>query len=605
MKRTCFKPIVLLCLLLMALYPSWIITPCYGSNLIVTVNNPSNFILSGYDSYSPFEITSNQDFSDKATTYGWDGIGTVEEPYNITRINITQYIDTSPLLRISDTDVHFIISDSLFVGGLNSIHLHNVTNGVLSNNSIYHADMQGIYMSNVTSCSFDNNFITENGYMGILTDYAMNCNFSNNLIEDNSNNGAKLRDSPYNLLKNNTFAKNRENGLTLGNSPNCDVIGNIVHSNWEMGISVEVSTPLQIVNNSIYMNSETGVNLVGYAPKSNVTGNTFYRNGLHGLQIMVNETQILRNNFIENNVNGPGISHISDPLESSNYSENYWCDWTYPDKDYNNVVDIPYYIHGILKDDFPKTMVYPDYKVHILTKPNPIYPNRSLVSHYFTGMMNVTWGQSSDTFEHDVTYSLEYSTNETSTWTEIVSDFSNTEYALDTSMLPENKTCSLKVVVECLDLTSERVFNSNFTKREHTLSVPTVQTPNVGEANETTIIGITWARSIDSWVHSVYYGVYYSQDGGLAWKMLEMDTWNNYFDWGIDPSINGTYLIKIIAYAECGLMSEDISDSFNVTRYESENIGTSDVTIIVTTIGIVSVIGIAALAIVLKRRGSL
>lgn len=118
-------------------------------------------------------------------------------------------------------------------------------------------------------------------------------------------------------------------------------------------------------------------------------------------------------------------------------------------------------------------------------------------------------------------------------------------------------------------------------------------------------IVITWARSIDSWEHSVYYGVYYSPDGGLAWTMLEMDTWNNYFEWGLDSSINGTYLIKIIAYAVCGLMTEDISGSFNVSRYDHEDLGTPDVLIQVVAIGIVGVIGIAALAIVLKRRGSL
>ena len=605
MKTMNFIPVALLCIFLLTLYPSNFIFLSFESDLIVNSNNDRTFILTEYDPYSPFQITSNLDFSDKASTYGWDGTGSVVDPYIITNINVTLETDTTPLVRITDTDVHFIINSSLFVGGLNSIHFENVTNGVVSNNSIWHADMQGIYLRNVMSCSFDNNFITENGYMGLLADNSMNCNFTNNLIEDNSNNGAKLRDSPNNLVKNNTFAKNREHGLVLGNSPNCDVIGNVIHSNWDMGISVEVSTPVQIINNSIYENTGPGVSLVGYAPKCNVTGNTFYRNGLHGLRIMVNGTQILRNNFIENEIHAPGISHISDTTESSNYSENFWSEYTSPDSDHDDIVDVAYHIYGGLWDDYPKTMVYPDYKVHILTKPNPIHPNRSLNTQYFTGMMNVTWGQSSDTFEHDVEYSLEYSTNETTTWTEIATELTNTKYQFNTSILPQNTICNLKVIAECMEIFSERIFDSNLTIRDHTLSVPTVQTPLVGEVNQTTTIGIYWARSIDSWDHSVSYDVYYSPDGGLAWKTIGMSTWDNHYDWGISASINGTYLIKIIAYSFCGLMSEDISDSFNISRYEYENTGTPDVGMIVITIGIVSVVGIAAVVIVLKRKGFL
>ncbi|MHA1909334.1 MAG: right-handed parallel beta-helix repeat-containing protein [Candidatus Thorarchaeota archaeon] len=604
MKRKYLRISAILWIFLFALVPSSFVNQQEESNSgnslpLMTTNAPSE-----YDPYSPFEITSNLDFANKVSSNSWNGSGTAQDPYIISKINITLETDTIPLLRITDTDVYFIINASLFIGGLNSLHFENVTNGVVSNNSIYFADMQGIYTRNISHCLFDDNLITENGYMGVLADFAVNCTFSNNVIDDNSNIGMKLRDSPNNRVINNTLAKNREHGLSLGNSPYCEVNENMIHSNWEMGISVEVSTPVQISNNTIFDNIGAGITLIGYTPGTNITDNTFYQNGLHGLRIMVNGTQILRNNFINNELHVPGASHISDFETNSNYSENYFNEWTYPDEDRDGVVDIPYSIYSTLKDEHPQISAYPNHRIHILTEPNPIYPDRGFISILFTGTLNVTWGQSSDTVEHDITYSLTYSTNETTTWTEIVSELSITEYQFNASILPENKICNLKVIASCSEMTSESIFESNFTIQEiqeHSLTVPTILQPNDGDTIEFNVT-ICWSYSIDSWGHSVWYDIYYSPDGGLAWKSLELDRWNSYINWTLDATWNGTYMIKVIAYAECGLTSEDITGSFNVSiRTDHGSTGTPDLGLIVT-VGVVSIVGIIALVLVLKRK---
>ncbi len=608
-KTTYLRPITLLCVFLLTLYPSRLIILSYESDSTAIRTKSCIFILSEYDPYSPFQITSNQDFSDKAGSFGWDGDGSVGDPYIISKINVTLETGIAPLIKITDTNVHFIINSSLFVGGLNSIHFENVTNGIVSNNSIYHADMQGVYLRNVTDCRFDNNFITENGYMGLLADYTENCTFLNNLIEDNSNSGTKLRDSPNNLVKNNTFAKNREDGLALGNSPNCDVVGNIIHGNWGTGISVEVSTPLEIINNSIYENSEVGVNLVGYEPKSNVTGNTFYNNDEHALVLMAPETMVFRNNFIHDDIASPGVSHISDISEFGIYSENFWSDWVYPDENHDNVVDLPYHIHGVLVDETPRVNVHLDHKIHILTKPNPIFPNDRMDAKYFIGLLDVNWSQSSDTFGHTVTYSLDYSTNETTIWSRIISGVTNTEYQLDTDTLPENKIFYLRVIAACQDTTSVSCFTSNYTKRVHSLSVPTILRPVDGEVIQEPF-DITWSESIDTWFdaknpweHSVWYNIYFSQDGGFEWITLESGQQNTHLSWYTNSSWNGEYMVKVIAAAPCGLMSEDVTGSFNVS-YVPEATTTSDDLIPIFALGIASIVGIMALVIVLKRKGS-
>ena len=82
-------------------------------------------------------ISGNSDFQNQASTNGWNGDGSESHPYSITNLNITNSTTIYPLLSISDTDVYFNITNSLFDGGLYGIFLDNVTNGLILNNLVH------------------------------------------------------------------------------------------------------------------------------------------------------------------------------------------------------------------------------------------------------------------------------------------------------------------------------------------------------------------------------------------------------------------------------------------------------------------------------------
>ncbi|MHA2247163.1 MAG: right-handed parallel beta-helix repeat-containing protein [Candidatus Hodarchaeales archaeon] len=95
----------------------------------------------------------------------------------------------------------------------------------------------------------------------------------------------------------------------------------------------------------------------------------------------------------------------------------------------------------------------------------------------------------------------------------------------------------------------------------HTLSVPTLSSPNGGE----TLLGTTtiqWATSNDSLGHTVTYTLSYSADGGSTWIILESGLTTTSYDWDTTTVIDGTnYLIQVNATCSEGLWQADTSDS--------------------------------------------
>jgi parallel beta-helix repeat protein len=565
----------------------------------ILLGNPCEKTISeSFTSYEPISINGNDDFSIKASNFGWKGNGSETSPYIISNVNITLQETEPSLFTVIDTDVHFIVSESLFVGGLNSLRFQNISNANICNNTMYYATSASIYLYRCSNCSINLNEINDNEGRGILLDYSEDCSICENEVGGNRKIGVNLRDSKETVIANNTIRKNRESGLVLGNTPNCDVIGNVIKNNWARGVSIEVSTPIEIANNSIYDNAEEGITFYGLQPMSNITGNTFYRNGLDGLHITGNETRILRNNFIYNQILFDGIGHVTDHSLTNIYSDNYWSGLIYPDEDHDGVVDVPYYIPAPIekKDEHPRVYAYPDYKIHILTKPIPIFPNASLDTDYYFGMMNVSWAPASDTFLHSICYSLFYSTNETSEWVPVALNISGTEYELNTTEFPHNLTCYLNITARC----SQRIqvssqYEQNFTVREHTLSPPTIVYPNgaevVGEYVE-----IHWIESADSWGQDITYDIYYSNDSGDTWLIIMKRLNATTLGWNLKNVRDGSYLVRVVAKSEGGLTSEDISDSvFFVNRF---------VVYLPTGIAVISlvIIGAIAVTIFLRRR---
>jgi parallel beta-helix repeat protein len=602
---------VLVCLLVLLCYPIAAADYSFGIYYQTILND---FISSPswYQESSPILIVGDADFADQAFVNMWVGNGSFSTPYIIEILNITTSVDIP--IHIVNTSVFFEIRGCLTVGGPTGIYLENVTNAKVWNNTIQDAaecgilftesnhvwianstvsdtssaSSSGIYSYNSEYSKISNNTIqTINGW-GLLVDYSHNCSITQNRIYDCTRDGISLRDSSENNITSNEITYAHMSGIKLGNSPDCLMEWNLVSHTLSDGISIEASVDCAIQYNVLYKSGAYSLDVAGAS--THITSNTFYQSQLQGLRCQSDNNQIAQNNFIENGLAFPSYpTYVSIIGVNNTVHGNYYDIWTWPDGNEDDIVDHAYLYGDTIEesDSEPHVRVFQTNLTHILTRPILIYPNETLAGEKFWGPVDIRWGLASDTFGHEVMYNVSVSPNGGSSWTKIASGLTDTNLTWNSSLFPESVEYRFKVTAQCIDgLVSEYFTNAEYEVKNHTLSIPTILTPNGGE----TIVdgcAIHWVESVDSWGLLVRYDVYYSADAGATWTAIFLDTDEGPVFWHVDTLPHGEqYLVRVVARSSSGLVAEDVSDSvFSITDY--------------TFIRLVGVIGIIALVIII------
>lgn len=527
------------------------------------------FQASSYYDSSPILIMSNEDLMQQAVENSWVGDGSLEKPFIIEALNITRPPETMTLIDIRNTSVYFILRSSLLIGGSIGIQFQDVVNGQAFNNTIYHSTGLGIYMYECENCTLRENRVHDNTNRGILVDYTEQCQIESNTVFENSEGGITLRDSPNNLVFCNKIYDITGDGVYLGNSPFCTIDSNIIHDNSNTGVVVAMSTPVEISNCTIYNNLEEGIVVSGAAAASEIHNSTLYHNGFYGIRVFADYTVVKFNNFIENGFDYTTLSQAGTMGQDCIFSDNYWDVWTYPDEDKNGVVDSPYLIDSEdgTADSSPHISAFPNNALHIITKPQIVYPIINVISPdyingstFFFGDMQVIWGTSSDTFGHDVFYDVQYSDSDGLSWTNIAVNISDTEIFWDTTSLPQNLTYMLRVIARCENgLSSYTVLGMNYTILEHTVSVPSIFSPKNGSTVDASF-ELMWLPAFDSWHHRIYYEISYSDDSGASWAILFEEYDGSSLMIFARDMPDGEYLYRVVA--KC---SEDLTNSDTVT----------------------------------------
>jgi parallel beta-helix repeat protein len=574
----------------------------------------------GYDEALPIHISNNSDFADQVSANSWDGNGSVNDPYIIEGVNITTS-GTSPI-QIGNSTVFFEIRGCLLVGGSIGILLQNVTNAKVWNNTIQDSqsygllvtesdyvivtnntiqnisgpDSTGLYSLGSEYCEYSNNTIDSVNGWGILADYSNNCSISANIVSESLHDGIRLRDSSENNITLNIITSGAS-GIKLGNSHGCRLEKNLVGYSLSDGISIEASSSCVIEDNVVHESGAYSLDLAG--DSSDIIANTFYKSQMQGLRIQSDNNYVTQNNYIENNLALAGLATYLDDTGSNNdITGNYYDVWTWPDDDENDIVDQPYPINAGQSDSEPRVRVFQTDLMHILTKPRMIYPNETLAGELFWGPTQITWSISSDTFGHDTTYNVSVSTNGGSSWIELVHGLVDTNLDWNSSAFSESTEYRFKVVAQCIDgLISEYTTNAEYEVRSHTLSTPTILTPNGGE----TIGGeyeIMWMYSVESWGLPVTYDIFYSTDAGETWTEIINHLEAISIAWDVRGLPEGEqYRIRVVARGFSGLMAEDVSDSVFSVRWSGN-------TIIVVLVGGGAILVVIA-AYALRRRGTI
>ncbi|MHA1924779.1 MAG: right-handed parallel beta-helix repeat-containing protein, partial [Candidatus Thorarchaeota archaeon] len=516
--------------------------------------NVHRLTVTDYTVSSPITIESDQDFEDQALANNWPGDGSKSTPYIIRNLSISSVSDTSVLVNITNTDAYFEFRDSLLSGGLWGIYLWQVSHGSVINNTIEGSAGSGVYsgicdlltVENNTLKDADddahglewntvyhsiirNNTVKDNGDRGLLIDYSVNCSILENSVSGNGNIGINLRDGNTFHIENNTVYNNAVHGIEFGNCHHCNVTRNYIYDNVLRGINGAITPYLRIEENIIANNYICGASLNG--DHSRIINNTFYSNNRGAVAVGATDVIVTWNNFIDNK-DFETQAQVTDDQPGTIIDYNYYDDWTWPDKDpIDGIVDEAYLIMGAAfnNDTHPRVTAFLNDKIHLVTKPMIVLPDTK--DHPYHTEINITWGLSSDTFGHDITYSVNYSSNSGLDWIELATDLDQTYFMWNITEVPESLNYTLRVEAKCsIGISAYRELPFEFQIRHHSVSIPTVIHPNGGEL----ITGdcwIEWQYSQCTYGHLINSSIYFSSDGGETWSFIVDGTYMTTYSW--------------------------------------------------------------------------
>ena len=240
------------------------------------------------------------------------------------------------------------------------------------------------------------------GEIGLYLSNVKNGIISHNTFQ-NTYDAIKFEFADNNIITCNTINTNY-NGISV-ESNNNTIAKNIIFSNKKSGIILQKGSKNNIIrNNAIYNNRENGIYL-GEATKNTITKNMIVNN--HHTSIALgskSQSNLIEWNDFKNNPN------IVDYGRNNAFFGNYWYEWE------NNKSYIP--ISGNGDSNLQSS---PNH----LSKPRVLFPNGGEIM-----MKNILidWVPAKDELEHDITYSVYYSSNNGSTWFLLGTKLSTTSF---------------------------------------------------------------------------------------------------------------------------------------------------------------------------------
>ncbi|MHA1995995.1 MAG: NosD domain-containing protein [Candidatus Hodarchaeales archaeon] len=420
----------------------------HGS-LIYKINEPLKVCSAQYTDHNPIMINGNDDFSTQATAEGWSGDGTLSTPYIIEELAISASSDAN-VVHIRNTDVYFRLQYCSIEGGYDGITLFNTKNGYIANNRIY-GNQAGIVLwdSSNNNVIINNTIYHNHNLEGISIHDSDNNFLISNHVYDNEVGIIVWESSKNNVVIDNNVYSNNLEGIGLHAAENSTLTGNHVYDN-QFGIIVwEFSNSNQIANNLASFNSH-GIILKSNSNNNNISNNSIYYNDRLGLEIEqgISNYLVEGNNFIANNLGDDTPHQVSDDGSDSVFRYNYWDNWTTPDVNDDGIVDNPYTIFGTSnnQDSYPLTSFSQQTTFHALFLPTIIYPTSG---ERLKDTITIQWESSNDSLDHQITYSVYYSSDNGKNWILLVNGLTTSKYDWNTSTLVDGSIYLIKVVVVC------------------------------------------------------------------------------------------------------------------------------------------------------------
>jgi len=568
------------------------------------VPNPTTGFQTSYTNRGPIFILSDSDFS----SYGFPGTGDKNSPYRIEGYSITD--SNFELIVIENTEAYFVIQDN---------YLNSIT-----------SSLDAIYMRNVKNGRVYNNILVSNRHGIFIDTGCQSMNVTSNLVWDSSQSGIRINSSSDVRVYHNDMHLNTYNGIWANSSTNLDIWNNTVYDD-ELGIWLRNCNGSQILDNTLYGNDNAlwishnsnsnnilfnrifdpddvspntcGIHLSHNAHDNSILNNTVSNSTEHGFYVEATSgnNTIKWNTFIGNNLGGTSQAFDAASVE---VLYNYWSDWTTPDDDFDQIVDIPYSLEGpVMNDDpFPLTKPANPPEFHYLTPVTILHPNGG---ESIPDSVTIQWTSCYDSRNHAVNYSIYFTHNSGADWEKIVGNLTTNQFEWDTTAELKTTHYLIRVVAECSEgLTVSDESDGEFSLIAHTLSDPTITSPTTSGPFDTSLM-IGWNDAVDSWDYTVRYSIQYSSDGGSSWTDLTSGLTGSSYQWDISEVENGEdYVVKLIASADGGLTSEAISVTFSIQHGTTPGGGDGDMTLVFVGVGAGAVAVVVVLVLAIRMRGA-
>ena len=566
-----------------------------------------------YTNRNPIFILSDSDFS----SYGFPGTGDENTPYRIEGYNITN--SNFELIVIENTEAFFVIQNNYLdsiTSELDAIYIRNAKNGLVYGNVVVN-NRHGIFLD--TGCQA--------------------INVTNNVVEDSSQSGIRVNSSTQIVINYNEVYQNTYNGIWANVSADLDIRNNTVYDD-ELGIWLETTNSSKVVGNTLFGNDNAmwisnhsnsndimlnrifdpqdldpntcGIHLSHNAHENLILNNTISNSTEHGFYVegTSGNNTIKWNSFIGNNVGGS--SQAFDAF-SSNVSYNYWSDWTTPDDNSDQIVDIPYPLEGPAMNDDPFPLTQPAVPpvFHYITPVTVLHPNGG---EMVTDSVVIQWTTCYDSEGHTINYSIYFSHNSGEDWEMIIENLDTTYFEWNTTSELASTHYLIRVQAECSEgLTVSDTSDGEFSLIAHILSEFTITSPTDSGPFDTSLT-IEWDIVEDSWGRSVRYSIQYSATGGYSWIDLTSGLTGTSYQWDISQLDEGdTYVVKVVASADGGVSSEATSVLFTIQHVTTSTTPTTpttpttapggvDMTMVLVGVGLVGVVVVVIVLFILMKR---
>ena len=356
----------------------------------------------------------------------------VESDGNIIRNNICENNAHYGGIYLSYSSNNIISNNTYIENGWTGIDLRYSLNNIISNNTCIENKVTGIYLWNSSNNTISNNTCCENENHGIELTYSSHNTISNNEISENDRHCIELTYSSHNLISKNTCCENNWDGIKLTDSSNNKLSKNEICGNNQKGIELTSSSNNIISNNTCCKNNEDGIllsdssnnklskneicenNLDGIhssgSSNNTLSNNNCSNNNRNGIELMDSSNNKLSNNKIcENNLDGicltvsssnviffndfvnnsrenvfssgsdniwnssSMITYIYNGSQYTNYTGNYWSDYSGADNNSDGIGDMPYDIFEPLdkgaEDDYDYYPLIRTFKFYFVNEP--------------------------------------------------------------------------------------------------------------------------------------------------------------------------------------------------------------------------------------------